>query len=100
MGPRYDEGYINTTGIPATQNDNTENVRIASRNGSQYFQGQIGDLRIYNRLGQKVATLISELQSVGTYKVEWDASKFASGVYYYQLKSGEFQAVKKIILVK
>ena len=58
------------------------------------------DLSVYNLLGQKVATLISKNQSAGSYQVEWDATGFASGVYYYSLESGEFRAVRKMILVR
>ena len=39
------------------------------------------NLSIYNVIGQKVTTLVSEKQSAGSYQVEWNASKFASGVY-------------------
>ncbi len=48
----YQNGSLSnskTSDIPASQNDNVEDVIIASRNGGQYFQGQIGDVRIYNR---------------------------------------------------
>jgi hypothetical protein len=58
------------------------------------------DLSIYNALGQKVATLVSEKQQTGSHQVEWDASGFASGVYYYRLATPEFMDVKKMILVQ
>jgi hypothetical protein len=58
------------------------------------------DLSIYNLLGQKVANLVSERQSAGSYQVEWDASFFSSGVYYLKIEAGEFQAVKKMILLR
>jgi len=62
------------------------------------------ELSIYNLLGQKVATLISEKQPAGKYQVEWDASGFASGVYYYRLSAkGRAQSVvltRKLILLK
>jgi hypothetical protein len=45
-------------------------------------------------------TLVSERQPAGFHQVEWDASGFASGVYYYQIKAGEFQAVRKMILLR
>ena len=46
------------------------------------------NLSIYNVRGQKVATLVSEKQIVGYHQVEWDASGFANGIYYYELKAG------------
>ncbi|MEJ2544870.1 MAG: T9SS type A sorting domain-containing protein [Calditrichaceae bacterium] len=58
------------------------------------------DLSIYNILGQKVSTLVNKKQPAGNYKVEWDASGFASGVYFYRIKAGSFNAVKKMLLVK
>jgi hypothetical protein len=58
------------------------------------------ELSIFNYLGQKVATLISEVQNTGYHQVEWDASKFSSGVYYYQIKAGEFFATRKMLLIK
>lgn len=58
-------------------------------------------LKIYNVLGQEAATLISESMQAGNYRTEWDASGFASGVYYYHIKAGgEFQEVKKMILIR
>ena len=59
------------------------------------------DLRIYNLLGQKLVTLISEKQPTGTYRIEWDASGFASGVYFYRLETDKgFTQAKKLILLK
>ena len=57
-------------------------------------------LSIYNLLGQKVTTLVDRRQDAGTYKVEWDASDFSCGVYYYRLETGEFQDVKKMVLLR
>jgi len=58
------------------------------------------NLSIYNLLGQKVVRLVSERQKAGRHQVEWDASGFASGVYYYKIEAGEFQDVKKMILLQ
>jgi len=58
------------------------------------------DLSIYNLVGQKVATLVSEKQHAGNHRVEWDASGFSSGVYYYKIEAGEFQDVKKMMLLR
>jgi len=58
------------------------------------------ELSIYNLLGQKVITLVNEKQSAGSYNIKWDASRFAAGVYYYQLTAGDFQEVKKMVLLK
>jgi len=58
------------------------------------------DLAIYNLLGQRVATLVNERKRAGSYQVEWDASGFSSGVYYYRIDAGEFVDVKKMILIR
>jgi len=57
-------------------------------------------LSVYNLLGQKVATLVDERQQAGTHQVEWDASGYGSGIYYYRIEAGEFQEVKKMILLR
>jgi len=57
-------------------------------------------LKIYNLLGQEVATLISENLQAGHYKIEWDASQMASNVYYYLINAGKYQQVKKMILIR
>jgi len=59
------------------------------------------ELSIYNILGQKVATLVSAKQPAGTYKIEWDASGYASGVYLYRLTTDKgFVQARKLILLK
>jgi hypothetical protein len=59
------------------------------------------DLSIYNLLGQKVTTLVSEKQKAGHHQVEWDASGFASGVYYYRLStSSGFVQTRKLVLIR
>jgi len=58
------------------------------------------ELDIFNLLGQEVAMLVSKKQPAGTYIVEWDALELPSGLYYYRIKAGNFQNVKKMILLK
>lgn len=59
------------------------------------------ELSIYNLLGQKVATLVSEKQPPGTYNVEWDASGFPSGVYFCRLSTKQgFIQTKKLVLLR
>ncbi|MBK8944070.1 MAG: T9SS type A sorting domain-containing protein [Ignavibacteriae bacterium] len=57
-------------------------------------------LIIYNILGEKVKTLVDNLQSVGSYHIEFHASDFPTGVYFYKLQAGEFTQTKKMLLVK
>jgi len=59
------------------------------------------NLSIYNILGQKVTTLVNKKQPAGSYKVEWDASSFASGVYFYKLVTDKgFDRTRKLLLLK
>jgi hypothetical protein len=57
-------------------------------------------LKLFDVLGNEVATLINENQQAGTFDYVFDASELSSGVYYYQLQAGDFTATKKLILMK
>jgi hypothetical protein len=57
-------------------------------------------LSVFNVLGQKVATLVSAHEIAGAHEVTFDASRLASGMYFYRLESGTFTAVKKMMLLK
>jgi hypothetical protein len=58
-------------------------------------------MRIYNVLGQIVATLLNgDMQNAGKYQVTFDASRYSSGVYFYRIEAGTFSAVKKMMLLK
>jgi hypothetical protein len=57
-------------------------------------------LAVYNVLGQQVATLLNKHMSAGSQSVVFDASKLASGVYFYRLDAGSFSSVKKMMFLK
>ena len=57
-------------------------------------------LEVYNVIGQRVATLINKDLNSGSYTVDWDASRFTSGIYFYKLTQGSYTTAKKMILVK
>jgi hypothetical protein len=65
-------------------------------------------MKVYDILGREVETLVDQPMNSGTYSVEWNASRFASGVYFYQLRAhqkdggqaGNFVSVKKMVLIK
>jgi hypothetical protein len=57
-------------------------------------------LTVYDILGREIAVLVNEQLSPGTYEVDWDASDFPSGVYYYRLAAGDYTETKKMILIK
>jgi hypothetical protein len=57
-------------------------------------------LKVFDILGREVAVLVNEYKPAGTYAAEFNASLFASGVYFYQLQSGNFVETKKMVLMK
>ena len=57
-------------------------------------------VRVYNILGQVEGTLVDGNQNAGTYDVSFNASALSSGVYFYRIESGSFEAVKKMMLLK
>ena len=57
-------------------------------------------LTVYDILGRKVSTLINQYQTAGTHSINFDASRLASGVYFYQIEAGSFRSVKKMMLLK
>jgi len=57
-------------------------------------------LKVFNLLGQEVATLVNTQQPAGNYEVKFDASNLSSGIYLYKLQAGDFSSVKKLILMK
>jgi hypothetical protein len=57
-------------------------------------------LKVYDVLGNAIATLVNEEKLSGVYMVEWNASNIPSGVYFYQLKTEGYVETKKMILMK
>lgn len=61
--------------------------------------GQIS-LKVYDVIGNEVATLVDEFKSAGSYEIEFDASGLSSGSYFYKIQTGTFSSVKKMILLR
>ncbi|MBA4252031.1 MAG: hypothetical protein C0442_09970 [Chlorobiaceae bacterium] len=57
-------------------------------------------LKIYNIMGEVVATLIDGFHKAGSFDVEFNASNLASGIYFYSLQSDNFSSTKKMMLMK
>ncbi len=57
-------------------------------------------LKIFDNTGREIASLVDEFKPAGYYTVRFNASGFASGVYYYRLTSGKFYATKKLVVIK
>ena len=63
-------------------------------------------IKVYDLLGNEVATLINEKKQPGDYEVEFSSANpangtsLSSGIYYYQIKSGSFTDTKKMVILK
>ena len=57
-------------------------------------------IKVYNIIGQLVATLIDEYKQAGNYEIKFNGSNLSSGVYFYRMQAGNFVEVKKLILLK
>ena len=57
-------------------------------------------LKIYDILGREVQTLVNTVQAPGQYTLKFNAQGLASGIYFYQLKAGDYTAIKKLMLLK
>ena len=78
-----------------------------TKGGNGDSRGGFVTLKIYDILGNEVATLANEQKSAGTYEVEFDGTGLPSGIYFYQLKAtpsggqaGSFIETKKMILLR
>ena len=57
-------------------------------------------IKVFDVLGNEIETLISGEKPAGTYELTWNAANLPSGVYFYQLRAGDYIAVKKMLLLK
>ena len=57
-------------------------------------------LKIYDIIGNEVATLVNEQKSAGNYEVKFNASSLTTGMYIYKINAGSFTKVRKMMLVK
>lgn len=63
-------------------------------------QGQNVELKVFDVLGNVIATLLDEYREAGEHKVELDGSDLTSGIYFYRIKAGGFVQTKKLVLLK
>jgi flagellar hook assembly protein FlgD len=62
-------------------------------------------LTIFNLIGERIATLVDQVHSMGTYSVQWNGKddtgqEVASGVYLYRLQTNQFVQVKELVLLR
>jgi hypothetical protein len=58
------------------------------------------EISVFNALGERVAKLVNEIKDAGRHTVEFNASGYSSGIYFYQIKANDYVSVKKMILMK
>ena len=57
-------------------------------------------IKVFDMLGREVATLLDEFKTAGYHTVDFDGSSLSSGMYFYRIKTNEFEAIKKMLLIK
>ena len=77
-------------------------IRFGIPSFEGYAQRGVGmvQLKIFDITGREIATLINEKLAPGTYSVTWNASNFATGVYFYKLTTDTYTSTKKMVLIK
>jgi len=70
-------------------------LTIVNRLGSSLVK-----LSVYDLLGREVGVLVNEVKAPGEYSIKWDATGFASGVYFYRLTAGSYVESRKMILMR
>lgn len=90
-----DQNYPNPFNPTTTIRYSIPNIADANFSSTSNVQ-----LIVYDVLGSKIRTLVNETKQPGNYEVNFDARNLSSGIYYYQLKSGNYVATKKMILMK
>jgi len=58
------------------------------------------ELKVYDVLGNEVASLVNEQQQAGVYRADFTANNLSSGIYFYKLQAGNFIETKKMVLMK
>jgi hypothetical protein len=74
--------------------------QLLAPSGVEGSAARIVTLKVFDLLGREVATLVDGRMEAGTHKVVWNASGFASGIYFYRLQCGESVLVRKLVLLK
>jgi hypothetical protein len=102
--------YSQTIGIQNTGSEIPENFSLGQNYpnpfnpvtniGFSLPKGSFTKIIIYDITGKEVAELVNQDLQAGTYKVDFDASPLASGIYFYRLETEDFMQVKKMMLVK
>ncbi len=111
QGSGYDIGSFEFNNLTSVKNNLNPNNYILYQNYPNPFNpstiitfriAEFGfiSLKVYDILGKEIAALISKDLSPGSYNVKWDASKYSSGIYFYQLAVDNYIQTRKMTLIK
>jgi len=114
FGSTHDEGWIVNLAISTGIDDARTGIPLTpflSQNFPNPFnpntkinysipQNSFVTLKVYNILGNEIATLVNEEKAVGNYEIEFNGGNLSSGVYFYKMRTGSFIDTKKFILIK
>jgi len=64
------------------------------------LQEGLVSLKVFNAIGEEVATLVNEIKQTGNYSVNYEATGLPSGIYFYRFQTGSFVEIKKMVLMK
>jgi photosystem II stability/assembly factor-like uncharacterized protein len=93
--------YVLFNNYPNPFNPSTKiKYSIPSVIANEVKQYQFVSLKVYDILGNEIETLVNEEKPAGTYEITWHVEQLPSGVYFYQLKAGDYVNTKKMILLK
>ena len=62
--------------------------------------GGLITITLYNLLGKKTSVIVNEIKAAGEYEINFNGNELTSGIYFYQLKSGGYVEIRKMILIK
>lgn len=106
----YDGSFTYSSIVEVNNNAVVDNFILAQNYPNPFnpttkisWQSQLDaqtSLKIYDLLGNEVATLLDEYKPAGNYDVSFDAANLSSGIYYYSIKVGSLVQTKKMILMK
>jgi hypothetical protein len=86
--------------VSANSGDRDSRSALQADRRGQGLGARNVELKVYDLLGREVATLVNERQAPGSYKVHFDGSGLASGIYFYRLVSGDFVQTRTLCLIK
>jgi len=102
--------YSHTIGIQSSSTEFPDNFKLDQNYPNPFNPNTVisyqlavssfAKLKVYDILGSDIATLVNEKQNAGSYSVEFNGANYPSGIYYYKLEAGDFNEVKKMILLK